>query len=453
MAARRARFMSLVASLVPLLAMAAPGDPTEEEMVRALAPRPAQAVPAPGSRPSVPADDDEAMPAREETPGLRLRGRKAVTAKAAKDATEGAREGRLQLSVQFDLGSAVIAEEGRALLARLGRAMASPELAGLAYRIEGHTDATGGPAINQRLSERRAESVTAFLIAATGLSEDRFVPVGFGSSQPLDPANPEAAVNRRVVVVSLERAGGIVAPVAAAPRPAPSPKPAQAAPAAPAATSPAAAVATAPSAPSAAITLGEGGRLQHVKGQLEIQKASGAGRTEVGARVEEGDVLTTGPGASALVQFDDGANVLIRPDSSVKLAKLKHSGDSLGQLVQVITGACRYVTGSVGRARPETVALSTPTATVGIRGTDLEVVYQESAAGGASGTYVKVNDGGVTVGGIDGTKVDLARGEKAFAGKPGRTVRGQPAGPAVIRVTDAPGVFAEGDLDALLERR
>ena len=451
MAARRVRFMSLVASLVPLLAMAAPGDPTEEEMVKALAPRPAQAAPAPEARPRGPAEEDEAAPASQETPGIRLRGRKAVTVKAAKDATEGAREGRLQLSVQFDLGSAVLLEEGRALLARLGRAMASPALAGLAYRIEGHTDATGGPAINQRLSERRAESVTAFLIAATGLSEDRFVPVGFGSTQPLDPANPEAAVNRRVVVVSLERAGGIAAPVAAAPKPVPSTKPVPAAPAATAVPSPAAAATTPQPAPATAITLGEGGRLQHVKGQLEIQKGSGAGRTEVGARVEEGDVLTTGPGASALVQLDDGANVLIRPDSSVKLAKLKHSGDGLGQLVQVITGACRYVTGSVGRARPETVAIATPTATVGIRGTDLEVVYREGAtAGAAPGTYVRVNDGGVTVGGLDGTRVELAKGEKAYAGRPAIGLRGQPAAPAVKRVTDAADLFASGDLDALI---
>ena len=110
--------------------------------------------------------------------------------------------------------------------------------------------------------------------------------------------------------------------------------------------------------------------------------------------------------------------------------------------------------GEGGRTRSETVALSTPTATVGIRGTDLEIVYREGTPGkGAPGPYVKVNDGGVTVGGVDGTKVDLSRGEKAFAGRPGRTVRGQPAGPAVVRAAEDPGVFATGDLDALLGRR
>ncbi len=438
MALERLRFASIIAAFLPVLAMAAPGDPTEEEMVRALAPRPAKAEAA-AATPLRDADkdDDDAAAAAHETPELRLRGRKAVTAKAARDASEGAREGRLQLSVQFELGSAAILEESRALLARLGKAMASPALSGLSYRIEGHTDSTGGPGINQRLSERRAESVTAFLIAATGIPEDRFVPVGFGSTQLLDPSNPEAAVNRRVVVVSLERPAPAAASPAAAPK---------------AARVPEASVESAASA-GAAIALGEGGRLQHVKGALDIRKAkaAGGGRAEAGARVEEGDVLTTGPGASALVQLDDGANVLLRPDSSVKLARLKHSGEGLGQLVQVITGACRYVTGSLGRANPEAVTLSTPSATIGIRGTDLEIVHREAAGTGpAAGTYVRVNDGGVRVGGLDGTRVDLAKGQQAYAGKPMRGLRGEPPGPAVKRVDDVAGVFASGDLDSLV---
>lgn len=196
--------------------------------------------------------------------------------------------------------------------------------------------------------------------------------------------------------------------------------------------------------------LGEGGRVQHVKGALDIKKGTTGSRAEVGARVQEGDVLSTGPEASALVQLDDGTNLLLRPDSSVKLAKLKLSGEGVGQIVQVITGACRYVTGSLGRTRPETVAVATPTATVGIRGTDLEVVYRESGTG--PGTYVRVNDGGVTVGGLDGTRVDLAKGEKAYAGRPVPRLRGEPARPAVRRVDDAAGVFADGDLDALIPK-
>lgn len=436
--ARRQRLVATFLALwLPAIAVAAPGDPTEEEMIRALAPRPSAPAGPATAVPDGPGEADDASPAGEAATGLRLRGRKAVTARVAQESSAGAMEGRLQLSVQFELGSAAIREESRELLARLGRAMASPALAGLAYRIEGHTDSTGGAALNQRLSERRAESVTAFLISATGISEDRFVPVGFGSSQLLDPANPEAAANRRVVVVSLERPAA--APVAAAKPAAPEPAAAAAAP-----------------TPGAAIALGNGGRLQLAKGAIEVRKpASDApARVETGARLEEGDVISAGPGASALVQFDDGAHVIIRPDSSVKLAKLKHSGEGLGQLVQVITGACRYVTGSLGRARPQAVALSTPTATVGIRGTDLEVAYREEGRGAvAPGTYVRVNDGGVRVGGLDGTQVELAKGEQAFAGRPRLAVRGKPALAAVRRLDAPAGVFGDGELDALLPSR
>jgi hypothetical protein len=88
---------------------------------------------------------------------------------------------------------------------------------------------------------------------------------------------------------------------------------------------------------------------------------------------------------------------------------------------------------------------------VGIRGTDLEVAYREGGTGGAApGTYVRVNEGGVRVGGLDGTRVDLAKGEQAFAGRPVKGLRGEPAGPAVKRVTEVAGVFASGELDALI---
>ena len=57
-------------------------------------------------------------------------------------------------------------------------------------------------------------------------------------------------------------------------------------------------------------------------------------------------------------------------------------------------GAFRYVTGALGGNRPEAVAISTSYATVGIRGTDIDMVHAEKDAGGnEAGTYVKVNQG------------------------------------------------------------
>jgi OOP family OmpA-OmpF porin len=52
--------------------------------------------------------------------------------------------------------------------------------------IDGHTDSTGSDAYNQKLSERRAEAVRAFL-ASHGVESSRLTARGFGKSRPIAP--------------------------------------------------------------------------------------------------------------------------------------------------------------------------------------------------------------------------------------------------------------------------
>lgn len=65
--------------------------------------------------------------------------------------------------------------------------------------IQGHTDSTGSDAINQPLSERRADNVRDFL-ASKGVSFGRMTAIGYGSSRPVAPNDTEAnrSLNRRV---------------------------------------------------------------------------------------------------------------------------------------------------------------------------------------------------------------------------------------------------------------
>lgn len=77
-----------------------------------------------------------------------------------------------------------------------------------AVRIEGHTDAKGDDAYNQKLSERRAESVRGWF-AGHGLSHLQFSSRGFGETRPVAPNvkpdgtdDPEGRQkNRRVDIV------------------------------------------------------------------------------------------------------------------------------------------------------------------------------------------------------------------------------------------------------------
>lgn len=67
--------------------------------------------------------------------------------------------------------------------------------------VYGHTDPTGGDAINIPLSRNRAESVASYL-SQQGVNRARIATQGFGSSQPIADNGTEAgrAQNRRVEI-------------------------------------------------------------------------------------------------------------------------------------------------------------------------------------------------------------------------------------------------------------
>lgn len=71
--------------------------------------------------------------------------------------------------------------------------------------IEGHTDNIGPAAYNQKLSQRRANSVRKALIQKFGIPADRIVARGYGESRPVgDNATPEGRLANRRVVVRIE---------------------------------------------------------------------------------------------------------------------------------------------------------------------------------------------------------------------------------------------------------
>jgi outer membrane protein OmpA-like peptidoglycan-associated protein len=65
--------------------------------------------------------------------------------------------------------------------------------------ISGHTDNTGNPVVNAKLSTERAKAVVDYLVKK-GITKDRLTYLGFGSDQPIaDNATAAGrAKNRRV---------------------------------------------------------------------------------------------------------------------------------------------------------------------------------------------------------------------------------------------------------------
>ena len=64
-------------------------------------------------------------------------------------------------------------------------------------QIEGHTDQTGDPTYNQKLSEQRAKAVYDFLIEF-GISSDRLNFIGLGANQPVELDPTMSDKNRRI---------------------------------------------------------------------------------------------------------------------------------------------------------------------------------------------------------------------------------------------------------------
>ncbi len=114
--------------------------------------------------------------------------------------------------VLFELGSAVLRPESNAILSDVALTMIQhPELTSV--EVEGHTDDQGTDEVNQVLSERRANAVRDYLIAA-GVDDDRLVTRGYGSTVPLQPGTTDDAreANRRVEFRILSRDPSLALP-------------------------------------------------------------------------------------------------------------------------------------------------------------------------------------------------------------------------------------------------
>jgi outer membrane protein OmpA-like peptidoglycan-associated protein len=110
------------------------------------------------------------------------------------------KDGFIALYLNFETGSATIEPDSVAQLEKIAEMLrSSPELK---VEVGGHTDNVGTPDSNQKLSEARAKSVVAAVVAK-GVAADRLTAKGYGQSSPLADNRTEEgrAKNRRVELV------------------------------------------------------------------------------------------------------------------------------------------------------------------------------------------------------------------------------------------------------------
>jgi outer membrane protein OmpA-like peptidoglycan-associated protein len=112
---------------------------------------------------------------------------------------------RLPGSVLFDFDSAQIRPDAERTLTEVAEVIKG--YAKRPVRIEGHTDSVASDDYNQKLSERRAASVQAWL-AGKGVEGGRLTPRGFGETRPVaDNGTAEGRQRNRRVEVIIEKGG------------------------------------------------------------------------------------------------------------------------------------------------------------------------------------------------------------------------------------------------------
>jgi outer membrane protein OmpA-like peptidoglycan-associated protein len=111
---------------------------------------------------------------------------------------------KIDLEINFDYNSADISAKSLPSVQALGRALTNPDLKGATFIVAGYTDAAGGDAYNQDLSERRSDSIKRYLTDKYSIAGTDLVTVGYGKSKLKDPSQPLSEVNRRVQVVNME---------------------------------------------------------------------------------------------------------------------------------------------------------------------------------------------------------------------------------------------------------
>lgn len=101
----------------------------------------------------------------------------------------------------FEFGSSKLTAAAKEVLEKTASEL--DKLAPRKLSIIGHADSVGGDAANQKLSERRADAVFAFL-RAKGVKVDNVDRVGFGESAPIADNSTAAgrAKNRRAEIVA-----------------------------------------------------------------------------------------------------------------------------------------------------------------------------------------------------------------------------------------------------------
>lgn len=124
-----------------------------------------------------------------------------------------------------------------------------------------------------------------------------------------------------------------------------------------------------------AVAADEVGYVKTVKGQVKAERAGGSHPVNLGDALYEGDRLIVASQGSVGISFKDETLVSLGGGSEFLLNRYAYDPTTRGGQVEasILKGTMRFVTGLIGRTNPQAIQVNTPTATMGVRGTDFIV--------------------------------------------------------------------------------
>src|SRR3989454_7929030 len=158
----------------------------------------------------------------------------------------------------------------------------------------------------------------------------------------------------------------------------------------------------------------EAGRFLSVVGDVRVGREGAAQRVaQRAAEFYEGESIVTAVGALAQLRMTDGALMSVRGDTEIKLERFSYAGEqdrNASFLMSVLKGGLRSITGVIGRQNRERYRITTATVTIGVRGTDFEIVHVPLQAGsreGPAGYHEPGLRGGAKIGERDRGKLPV----------------------------------------------
>lgn len=153
-----------------------------------------------------------------------------------------------------------------------------------------------------------------------------------------------------------------------------------------------------------------GGRVYVVSGNVyAAQGKNPAHRVVDNEDIVSDTVISTGKESAALLRFADGQVVTMQANSTLQVREYRYDANRIEDnniVFSMFKGGMRFITGLIGQKRKQAFRLSTPNATIGIRGTEFMVAMADKAM------YSRVLYGNIGMTNAAGTTV-LGAGQTA----------------------------------------